>query len=115
VLGLDALERANEEVVTPLVGTEFQDAEAWGNNILGLIDLLTTLVENSSVRRLLILSGDVHYGFSVEGGFTLNGRTLSIAQLTSSAMRNASAKLKLLVSLISAFNPPERYVGRLQS
>jgi hypothetical protein len=70
-------------------GFEAFDAEGWARNEDGLETMLKRLSEHS---RVVVLSGDVHYGMSLVLDYWKKGQTASassrIVQLTSSGTRN---------------------------
>lgn len=72
------------------------DLEAWGSNNNAFQRLL--LAMNQRWERVIILSGDVHYGFTIQVDFwnILTNRATSFAQLTASSFKNQADKtLKL--------------------
>lgn len=68
-----------------------KDPEAWSFNRPGFARFLRTMAQ-SGRRRFLILSGDVHYGFTAIAACTLrsgdSSTTIAIVQATSSSLRN---------------------------
>jgi hypothetical protein len=64
-----------------------KDAEAWGLNPYGFLELMKQLIK-IGVKTCIFLSGDVHYGFTIQAEFEHNNRSLHILQLTSSALKN---------------------------
>ena len=89
-----------EEIIQPLykeVHARAGDAEAWSLSRESLVALLHRL---SRYRRVVLLSGDVHYAYSNytnfrtrnEGGFSSSARTARLVQLCSSALHNEEVK-----------------------
>ena len=90
-----------EEIVQPLareIGKElFADAEAWSLCRTSLVDLMHRL---ALYRRIVLLSGDVHYGFTNKTEFLYWGpddpastpQAAVIAQLCASALHNTEGK-----------------------
>lgn len=82
-----------------LVREEF-DAEAWSSNRAAFEDLLARLV---SFRRVLVLSGDVHYAFSNQVAYFRKGwpqaDSARLVQLCSSALHNEADKTRLVANL----------------
>ena len=90
----DRLLDAVHMVETPYTGTaekpgvagrEFIDVEAWAATPEGLEALLERL---APYRRVVLLSGDVHYAFSAEMSYWRGGETARFAQFTSSPSKN---------------------------
>ncbi|WP_437738184.1 hypothetical protein [Sorangium sp. So ce1335] len=69
-----------------------RDPEAWSLNSRAYFELFDTL-SSSGKRAVVVLSGDVHYGFMISARFysLRQSRGVAIAQLTSSSLRNQSA------------------------
>lgn len=112
---LSALDRTSDEAVpivclaTPLVGhwpieqrkqllagrrtterAEALDLEGWHDNLDGLLEFLDALKLNLRARRVVVLSGDVHYAFGAQASFRWreDGYCLEVLQCTSSPSRN---------------------------
>jgi hypothetical protein len=98
VLGSDLV----ENVIQPLLGlvphgAEFADYESWSAVPANHQDLLQRLAAHDPV---VILSGDVHYGFTARLTRSEAGTTTHAAQLTSSAAKNLETK-NAAISLFS--------------
>jgi hypothetical protein len=63
------------------------DLESWAANPRNLIDAME-LFSASNPRPLIILSGDVHYGFEIEGRIFSESGSVPFLQLCSSALKN---------------------------
>jgi hypothetical protein len=100
VLGAKRIEEAQTVIARRLKMPEFGDFEAWAANDAGLTNLLRTLV---AFGRVLVLSGDVHYGFANNASFVnpQSGARARIVQLCASALKNHS-DLPLGAELISS-------------
>lgn len=112
-----------EEFIQPLIGRSyagsiFVDNEAWGLQDAGLHSLLPRLCtaaparpDGSRARRLVLLSGDVHYGYaarmrySAQAPHTAPGAPADLAtthiegvaaQLVSSSLKNEEGKTRFL-------------------
>jgi len=71
------------------LSTATLDMESWQEGF----DLLESVVaeEADDITAVTILSGDVHYSFSINGVFRHDGRSVPVAQLTSSPVSNSPA------------------------
>lgn len=83
-----------EDVIQPTAdllpgGGEFADFESWSAVRANHQDLLERLARHHPV---VVLSGDVHYGFTARMTRTENGATTRVAQLTGSAAKNTEIK-----------------------
>lgn len=83
-----------EDVIQPTAnllpgGGEFADFESWSAVRANHQDLLARLAKHHPV---VVLSGDVHYGFTARMVRTENGVTTTVAQLTGSAAKNTEIK-----------------------
>ncbi len=84
------------------------DLETWAANEEGFIRFLTLLIKEIAPSHCIILSGDVHYGFTVDAQFELQKQKdhkeidlrLPITQLTSSALKTTSFSKDLLINEI---------------
>lgn len=63
------------------------DLESWAANPRNLIDAVSLFTE-SRPDPLVILSGDVHYGFEVVGRIVVKNGSIPFVQLCSSALKN---------------------------
>ncbi|SOC05953.1 hypothetical protein SAMN05880501_104145 [Ureibacillus xyleni] len=110
VIGFDMIENLVAQFVIPLemfgvnVETVF-DVEAWRYNGKGLTNLLTRLTKWNP-NPCIILSGDVHYGFSVNSTFTFpKNQQLKIKQITSSPQKNLSFNnMGIVVEIFSSID-----------
>jgi hypothetical protein len=99
VLGSDLV----EEVIQPLSevllpgGARFTDFEGWSAARANHQDLLARLAAHHPV---VVLSGDVHYGFTTRLTRTEGGVTTRLVQLTASAAKNTEVK-NAAISLFS--------------
>ncbi len=68
------------------------------------------LIDELGLRRLVIISGDVHYGLNVDATFTIDDAQLRVSQVVSSSFKHSGAleksALHLLGRLVGA--GPER-------
>jgi hypothetical protein len=88
VFGLEIQERRQKFLAGKLGPYEI-DFEAWHSALRGLVDLMQVLIEDLGLERCVILSGDVHYGLTVDASFTIGERRLQVAQLVSSAIKHS--------------------------
>jgi len=92
-----------EDVIQPLFevlvpgGARFTDFESWSAVRANHQDLLARLAAHHPV---VVLSGDVHYGFTTRLTRTEGGVTTRVAQLTASAAKNVEIK-NAAISLFS--------------
>jgi hypothetical protein len=92
-----------EDVIQPLFdlllpgGGRFTDFESWSAATAAHQNLLARLAEHDPV---VVLSGDVHYGFTTRLTRTEGGATTGVAQLTASAAKNVEIK-NAAISLFS--------------
>jgi hypothetical protein len=98
VLGSDLV----ENVIQPLFnllpgGGEFADYESWSAVTANHQDLLERLAAHDPV---VVLSGDVHYGFTARLTRLQGGATTHLAQLTASAAKNVEIK-NAAISMLS--------------
>ncbi len=109
LFGLELQERRQKFLVGKL-GPYEVDFEAWHSNLAGFVDFMHLLVEELGLRRLVILSGDVHYGLNVDATFTIDETELRVAQVVSSSFKHSGAleksALHVLGRLVGA--GPER-------
>jgi hypothetical protein len=85
------------------------DLEAWRANMRGFLDFVACL-QRVSPRCCVLLSGDVHYAYSISATFASARRTLPITQLTSSSLKNTGTKNKVL-SKVRLLGRTDRTVG----
>lgn len=86
---IEGLQKATASVDDPFHTLDpGYDPEAWSFHRRAFVRFLDVLLD-SGRGRVVILSGDVHYGFAVAARFSRGmGRHVDIVQLTSSATRN---------------------------
>jgi hypothetical protein len=92
------------------------DFEFWRDNPRAQMDFLRDLARRNGPRRILVLSGDVHYGYTAkvklfDGGIDPHAEVkgkpdrasllVDIVQMTSSALKNESGKTKQARWLVS--------------
>jgi hypothetical protein len=95
VYGLEAIEKVQDFAVNKELmsgaGADFESCHADPNSFLDFVQFLFDLSSHSRLRLVVVLSGDVHYAFSV-GALLKNMRTqdppIPVAQFTSSATKN---------------------------
>jgi hypothetical protein len=91
VLGTELIERILQPLLDLLLpgGARFADFESWSAVTANHQDLLSRLAAH---HPAVLLSGDVHYGFSSRLTRSEGGRTTRLAQFTSSAAKNLEDK-----------------------
>ncbi len=91
ILGTELVERILQPLIDLVVpdGARFADYESWSTIAANHQDLLRRL---ATYHPVVVLSGDVHYGFSARLTRLESGATTRVAQLTSSAAKNLEAK-----------------------
>ena len=87
VFALEMAER-RQKFLSGKVGPYEVDLESWHDNLCGLMDLMHFLVDDMSAARVVILSGDVHYGMSLDVEFRIRDRSVRFAQLVSSSLKH---------------------------
>jgi hypothetical protein len=118
VYGLESIEKGQDFAVTHRLlsgaGADFESCHADPNSFLDIAAFLAGLTTAGSTlgdRRwqpelVVILSGDVHYAFSVSGSLLdvkAGGRPIPIAQFTSSATKNqAEAGFKAALGAVAS-------------
>ena len=85
-------------------GARFADFESWSAARANHQDLLARLAAHDPV---VVLSGDVHYGFTPQLTRSEAGGTTQVAQLTSSAAKNVEIK-NAAISLFSELDHASR-------
>ena len=93
VFGLELQER-RQKFLEGKLGPYEIDFEEWHSNLHGLVDLMRCLVDDIGLSCCVLLSGDVHYGLSVEATFNVEGNKLRVAQLVSSSFKHSGAVAK---------------------
>ena len=92
VLGFTPIE-LGQKLYAMRAGPYAADAEAWGLSAEGFLRFFE-LVVGLRPRACIILSGDVHYGFTVEATVRVRGMACRVVQLTSSALKNKTTGLE---------------------
>lgn len=93
VFGLELQER-RQKFLEGKLGPYEIDFEEWHSNLHGLTDLMSCLVEDVGLTCCVMLSGDVHYGLSVDATFRVGDVELRMAQLVSSSFKHSGAMAK---------------------
>lgn len=126
VCGLELQERRQKYLVEQ-VGPYQIDFEAWHSNLHGLTDLMRFLTERLGLSRAIVLSGDVHYGLTVDVRFSVDDKTVHVAQVVSSGLKPSGTVAKDLLDLLGWLNrthherigwaspPVPRRLARLES
>ncbi|HYZ49900.1 MAG TPA: hypothetical protein VE593_03365, partial [Nitrososphaeraceae archaeon] len=96
VFGFELAEKL-QGYLAHLSGPYNWDLESWSASEQGFTRFITFLIEKLGPRYCVFLSGDVHYGFTLDAKFTLlphddNGqeKRMQAIQLTSSALKSTS-------------------------
>ena len=97
ILGSELVEDVIQPLFDVLGGARFADFESWSAVRANHQDLLARLAAHHPV---VVLSGDVHYGFTTRLTRTEGGVTTGVAQLTASAAKNIEIK-NAAISLFS--------------
>lgn len=106
VFGLEIQERRQKFLAGKLGPYEI-DFEAWHSALRGLVDLMRLLIEDLGLERCVVLSGDVHYGLTVEATFTIGDRRLHVAQLVSSAIKHSGKLARTGLGVLGRLVRPE--------
>lgn len=85
IFGFPPLEWIQSEIGK--ISASSADLESWSANPRNTLDAIE-LFSKSSPEPLIILSGDVHYGFEVEGRIFTKAGSIPFLQLCSSALKN---------------------------
>lgn len=104
VFGFDWIERI-QRIVARVYDIYKADLEVWSANKAGLARFLTFIAENLNPRYCILFSGDVHYGFTKTGNFSLppensSAISMNLIQLTSSALKTTSLSKKVILGAI---------------
>jgi hypothetical protein len=99
VCGLEIVERRLKYFVKEL-GPYRIDFEAWHSNLQGFVDLIHFLLDDLQLPWAIMLSGDVHYGFTVNVTVDAGDRALPITQLVSSPIRHSGAFSRFALATI---------------
>jgi hypothetical protein len=103
VCGLELAER-RQKFLAGKVGPYRIDFEGWHANLRGLVDLMDFLIRRLRLTRAVVLSGDVHYGMTVDVRFTLGDATMHLAQLVSSGLKHSGTITKTILNLLARLN-----------
>ena len=87
VFALEMAER-RQKFLKGKIGPYEVDLEAWHDNLCGLTDLMHFLIDDVRPGSAVILSGDVHYGMTIDVEFTIGDNTLRLAQFVSSSLKH---------------------------
>lgn len=99
VFGLELHERRQKYLVKR-IGPYAIDFEQWHSNLQGLLDLMRVLIDDLGVTRMVVLSGDVHYGLNIHASFAIEERELAVAQLISSAIKHSGHASRVALRLL---------------
>jgi hypothetical protein len=99
VCGLELVERRQKYLVRE-VGPYAIDFEAWHSNLQGFVDLIHLLTEDLALPWVVMFSGDVHYGFTVNVTLEVGDRGLPVTQLVSSPLRHSGALSRVVLGAI---------------
>lgn len=99
ICGLELHERS-QKLMAAEIGPYEVDFEAWHSNLCGLVDLMRFLGHELEVETAVVLSGDVHYGMTVDVRFTVGARTIHLAQLVSSGLKHSGPVTKTALHLV---------------
>jgi hypothetical protein len=103
VFGFELAEKL-QGYLAHLSGAYNWDLESWSASEQGFTHFITFLIENLGPRYCIFLSGDVHYGFTMDAKFTLlpqndrkEEKRMQAIQLTSSALKSTSFGGRFLI------------------
>jgi len=103
VCGLELAER-RQKFLAGKVGPYRIDFEGWHSNLRGLTDLMDFLARRLRLTAAVVLSGDVHYGMTVDVRFTVGDTTIHLAQLVSSGIKHSGTITKTILNLLGRLN-----------
>jgi hypothetical protein len=103
VCGLELAER-RQKFLTGKVGPYRIDFEDWHANLRGLTDLIDFLTRRLGLTSAVVLSGDVHYGMTVDVHFTVGDTTIHLAQLVSSGLKHSGTITRAILDLLGRLN-----------
>jgi hypothetical protein len=103
VCGLELAER-RQKFLLDKVGPYRIDFESWHANLRGLVDLIDFLTRKLRLTAAVVLSGDVHYGMTIEVRFTVGDATVHLAQLVSSGIKHSGMITKTILNLLGRLN-----------
>ena len=90
VLGLAVMEELIQPIMNSIISNMYADTEAWGLNFAGFESFLARI---EKYKRVIILSGDVHFGLTSYLDYFKGANKTRIVQLVSSACKNETDKL----------------------
>lgn len=106
IFGFPPLEWLQDE--SGKVVPDVADLESWAGNPRNLLDAVELLLSPGS-RPLVILSGDVHYGFELVGRVHRKDGSVPFVQLCSSAFKNRPMDMdKTSLQILSRFGNEDR-------
>src|SRR5262249_15169571 len=105
VCGLELAER-RQKFLLGKVGPYRIDFESWHANLRGLTDLMDFLTCRLGLTSAVVLSGDVHYGMTVNVRFTVGDTTIHLAQLVSSGIKHSGTITKPILTILGRLNRP---------
>ena len=103
VCGLELAER-RQKFLAGKVGPYQIDFEGWHANLHGLVDLMEFLTRRLRLTTAVVLSGDVHYGMTVDVRFTAGDTTIHLAQLVSSGLKHSGTITRAILDLLGRLN-----------
>jgi hypothetical protein len=78
-----------QKYVAYALGPYQLDLEAWRSNLAGFVDFMQGTLDLLAPSSIVFLSGDLHYGFSLNATFADAYKELPVLQLTSSGTKNS--------------------------
>ena len=99
MFGLELQERRQKFLANKL-GPYSIDFEAWHSDLRGLVEFMGVLIDDLGLRDCIVLSGDVHYGMTIEASFSIEDRCLRVAQLVSSSFKHSGTMAKSALHLL---------------
>jgi len=103
VCGLELAER-RQKFLAGKVGPYQIDFEGWHASLHGLADLMEFLTRRLRLTTAVVLSGDVHYGMTVDVRFSAGDTTIHLAQLVSSGLKHSGTITKTILNLLGRLN-----------
>ena len=103
ICGLELAER-RQKFLAGKVGPYRIDFEDWHANLRGLTDLMAFLTRRLGLTSAVVLSGDVHYGMTVDVCFTVGDTTIHLAQLVSSGIKHSGTITKTILNMLGRLN-----------
>jgi len=97
VCGLEIVER-RQRYADLVVGPYAIDFEAWHSNLQGFVDFVQFLRDDLELPWAVLLSGDVHYGFTVDVTVRQDGRSLPLTQLVSSPLHHSGTASRVVLT-----------------